>query len=288
MQMTDRGIAELGQAAEEALKNHPDAYEKDGLLYCKRCNSPLQAWVKGPAYGNGNRPVVLMPVRCECVKEKMRLEDETAKRADFERNMKTMRQTIGMRQCKSTFADDKNEKSKVGSVCRRYVEEWDKMRKENLGILFYGSKGTGKTFYAECIVNALAERGIMTGFTTTAELMMRMQGTEDREGLIEALSSFSLLVIDDLDAERETSFGFESVYNVINTRYRSGRPTIVTTNMDMTDMKNETDIRRGRIYDRIIEMCPIAIEMRGASKRTEKAEERKQMAREFLRGTNQV
>ena len=40
---------------------------------------------------------------------------------------------------------------------RRYVEHWDEMRKQNLGLLLWGKPGSGKTFAAGCIANALIE-----------------------------------------------------------------------------------------------------------------------------------
>lgn len=283
MTMFELAVSSLAETAATQMRLNPDTFDKDGITYCSKCHTPLQAWVQGPRNSDGERTMMLMPVRCQCVKEKALADAEKAKQADFEREMREWRRVIGMSDCKGTFDADNMAKPKITNLCRKYVRQWDKMRSDNLGILFYGSKGSGKTFFAECIVNALAERGIMTGFTTTAELVMRMQGNYDREELLEAVRNFSLLVIDDFGAERETSFGAESIYNVINIRYRVGKPTIITTNMDYTDMKNEKDITRGRIYDRVIDMCPIAVEMKGESERIDKAEKRKQKAREFLR-----
>lgn len=281
--MIEQAIVSIGEAAAMQMRGNPDTYQQDGITYCSKCHTPLQAWVKGPTDASGDRRMVLMPVRCNCMVEAARLAEERARQADFERTMRDFRRTIGMSDCKHTFDTDNRNRPNVSSLCRKYVAQWGKMRDENLGILFYGAKGTGKSYYAECIVNALAERGIMTGFTTTAELIRRMQGTDDKDDLIDAIRAFSLLVIDDLGAERETSFAAESMYNIVNTRYRAGRPTIITTNMDLTDMRNERDIGRGRIYDRVIEMCPIAIEMKGESQRTEISDQRKQMARDFLK-----
>ena len=38
-----------------------------------------------------------------------------------------------------------------------YVEQWQTMRAENLGLLLWGGVGTGKSFLAGCIANALME-----------------------------------------------------------------------------------------------------------------------------------
>ena len=46
-----------------------------------------------------------------------------------------------------------------------------------------------------------------------------------------------------------------SLYNIIDSRYLSGKPLILTTNMTLKEMQESEDIRYRRIYDRIFEMC---------------------------------
>lgn len=65
----------------------------------------------------------------------------------------------------------------------------------------------------------------------------------------------SLLIIDDLGIERGTEYALEQVYNVIDTRYKSGRPLIVTTNLTLDELKAPADIPHKRIYDRVLGMC---------------------------------
>ena len=48
-----------------------------------------------------------------------------------------------------------------------YVEKWEEMKKNATGLLIWGNVGTGKSFFAGCIANALLEKGIpvlMTNF----------------------------------------------------------------------------------------------------------------------------
>lgn len=42
---------------------------------------------------------------------------------------------------------------------------------------------------------------------------------------------------------------------MIDSRYRSGRPLIVTTNLTLEDLQHPEDTAHARIYDRLIEMC---------------------------------
>ena len=78
---------------------------------------------------------------------------------------------------------------------------------------------------------------------------------EGRNEYISRLCSFPLLILDDFGMERGTEYGLEQVYNVIDSRYRSGRPLIVTTNLTLEELQNPEDTAHARIYDRLIEMC---------------------------------
>ena len=54
--------------------------------------------------------------------------------------------------------------------------------------------------------------------------------------------------------ERDTKFGLETVYDVIDGRYLSGKPLIVTTNLTLRELQKETDLDKRRIYDRVLTM----------------------------------
>ncbi len=47
----------------------------------------------------------------------------------------------------------------------------------------------------------------------------------------------------------------EQVYNVIDSRYRSRKPLIVTTNLTLEELQHPEDTAHARIYDRLLEMC---------------------------------
>ena len=65
----------------------------------------------------------------------------------------------------------------------------------------------------------------------------------------------ALLILDDLGAERNTSYGKECVFDVVNRRLLSGKPMIITTNITLSAMQKATDLDDRRIYDRILEVC---------------------------------
>lgn len=269
-------------------REKPNDFEKDGILYCGECGEAKQAWIDWMPDADGNPVRNLLPVMCRCDREEYDAQEAENRKKQFAVNLAAMRDRYGIQSRvleKPTFDRDDNPNSPISRTCRRYVDEWDEMKKNNLGIIFFGSKGTGKSFYAACIANELAKRQVTTAMTTTALIMGIMQGTFDKAGVLDNINHFALLVLDDLGAERSTEFGAEMMYNIIDSRYRSKLPLIVTTNLDIEDMKSETEMWRSRIYDRVLEMCAIPLKMQGESRRTEIADERRNLAREFLRNS---
>ena len=82
-----------------------------------------------------------------------------------------------------------------------------------------------------------------------------------------------MLIIDDLGSERSTDFAIERVYNIVDSRYRSKKPMILTTNLSLQEMKDTEDLRLARIYDRVFEVC-YPMQFTGKSMRYETAAKR--------------
>ena len=269
-----------------AINNRKDGdYVQNGILYCGECHEAKQAWIDWMPDQDGNPTKNLVPVMCRCDVEAERREKERIEEERFANSLRHYNLMIHGQQApisSATFGTDTAPLSPISRTCRQWVIRWDEMRQDNMGILFFGPKGTGKSFYASCIVNAMIERKVVAVMTTTANLMQVLSAWDKTETM-EAISRVPLLALDDLGAERDTSYSAELMYNVINTRYNAGRPTIITTNLDLAEMRSETDLWRARIYDRVIEMCPITIRMDGESRRGAIADERKRKARELLR-----
>ena len=81
--------------------------------------------------------------------------------------------------------------------------------------------------------------------------------------------------------ERNTEYVWENVMNIVDSRYRSGLPLIVTTNLTIGELADPSDIRRQRVYSRLKEMC-VPIEVTGADRRTRKMERNIMSAKELL------
>lgn len=137
-----------------------------------------------------------------------------------------------------TFAADDGADPKTTGIAKRYVEKFDLMKERGKGLLFFGSVGTGKTFHAACIANALIDRGYPCLVTNFARLVNTLSGMyEGKQQYIDSLNKFDLLVLDDLAAERDTEYMNEIIQNIVDSRYRAGLPTIVTTNLTANELK---------------------------------------------------
>ena len=156
----------------------------------------------------------------------------------------------------------------------RYVERWQTMRAENLGLLLWGGVGTGKSFLAGCIANALMEQEVPVRMTNFARILNELNSSfSGRNAIVDRLCRYPLLIIDDFGMERGTEYALEQVYNIVDSRYRSQKPLIVTTNLPLNEIRHPQDTAHARIYDRILEMC-VPISCIGASLRKENAQKK--------------
>ncbi len=269
---------------------------KDGLLQCTVCGETVERVIKFPlldASGGTKRMKVHCMCQCERKKkeayEKQMKFEEEQRRIDRLRSLSLM--DVKLRGVRFSNYQVNDENRRVFGIAKRYVENFDEMFSKNQGILFWGDVGTGKSYTAAAIANELIDRrhsAIMTSFIKLLNEMMRF-GSDDKDKKLSAadyiqnLNKAKLLVIDDLGAERGTDFALEKVYDIIDSRYRSGKPVILTTNLEISRMKNCDDIRYNRIYDRIFEMCyPVKVE--GLSWRKKEAAARFADTKKILEG----
>ena len=232
----------------------PDEYfnETDHLIYCSKCNTPRQC--RHELQGK----VLIPSIRCKCQQEIF--EQEETQRKLHEKQMEIEHLKTSGLQDKAlydyTFARDNGINPEI-KLAHNYVSNWEEMKANASGLLIWGDVGTGKSFFAGCIANALLEKGVPVLMTNFSRILNTLTGMhfEDRNQFIHSLNRYSLLIIDDLGIERNSDFALEQVFNVIDSRYRSGKPLIVTTNLTLTELQNPQDTPHARIYDRLLEMC---------------------------------
>jgi len=279
-----RFFAETIQACASVSKQEDGDYiGDDGLLYCGKCHTKKQKrFEDDPSFGVLAGMVV--PCLCECGKTKKEIKDRETQDIINRGEAHKLRYKAfsEAKMAAWTFEADESPDSKISQVMRRYAENFADMKKNGKGLILYGDVGTGKSFYAACVANAVIDKGYSVLMTNFSDIINKQQEKFDgKTAYMSRVSDDCLLVIDDLGIERETSFMREQVYNIIDTRYRSGKPFIITTNLSIQELMNDSDIDKRRIYDRILEMC-LPIEVKGKSRRAKKAGENFQDMRDLL------
>ena len=253
-----QAIAEIAARVPGQAPKEGDYIGDEGLRYCGICHQPKECWTDFMGIRRK------MPVVCQCEKDRLAAEEAEKARVQFAKKVERLRADCFARNddgtstipADATFAHDIRRDVRVSDAMRRYVDKWDEMQAQNIGLLNCGEVGTGKSFYAACIANALIDKGIAVKMTTFERISNELFGlSTGRQAYLDKLASYPLLILDDLGAERSSEYMRGLVFSVIDARYQSGKPLIVTTNVDLSEIKEPSDLKYKRIYDRVLEMC---------------------------------
>jgi DNA replication protein DnaC len=255
--MYNQILDQLESKAADRIKEEPGDYIQDGLLYCGKCRTQKQ--VRITFAGRERTPMCL----CQCAAE--RLEKEEAERREQRRKerIEQIRKEAfpDASLINATFENSVDANETGMTVARNYVDKFPEFLKAGRGLIFFGTVGTGKTYLAACIANALIDKGYTALVTNFSRIVNTIQGMyEGKQEYLDSLNEYDLLVLDDFAAERDTEYMNEQVYNILDNRLRSGLPLILTTNLTASELKEPSGITRQRLHSRIYEMCfPVEI-----------------------------
>ena len=279
MSLEKINIDGIVSAAAKANPRRENDFERDGLLFCGNCRTPKQCRVTVC----GEERIV--PCMCECRQRAYNaaLAEDAQKQ---ERIRISALRTSGLMETSMRdmrFERDDGRDAKTMNMARRYVERFDKIERENVGLLLWGNTGNGKIFIAVSIANALIDKGVPVLMTSFPRILATVQGMyqDGRQAYLDELRNYRLLIIDDLGAERQSEYAMELVYSVIDARANARRPLIITTNHSLGEMQKAQNIAYQRIYDRVLAMC-VPVQYKGESRRTGIAAEKVAAAREIL------
>lgn len=147
------------------------------------------------------------------------------------------------------------------------------------GILLHGKAGRGKTYQAAILFRRAVRYAVDRSTPIASEfqwhsaagLFERIRNEQRRTNVIrstvEQLVDARVLVIDDLGAERPTEWVRERLYEIVNARYESVRPIIVTTNLDPAQLEKQLG---ARITGRLMEVCEV-VHLAGENRRAGEA-----------------
>jgi DNA replication protein DnaC len=148
------------------------------------------------------------------------------------------------------------------AATRRFIED---APATELGLLYLGTCGMGKTHLSCAALTALIRKGLSGFFYDFRDLLKAIQDTYNpntRASELQVLTPIlkaDVLVLDELGAAKPTEWVQETVTHIVNTRYNEKRLTIFTSNYPdaVSSTYDETLTERVgvRLRSRLHEMC---------------------------------
>lgn len=253
-------VTELAKESHRRIEIRENDYKKDGLWYCGLCHTPKQ-YIKqvGEIWINAM-------CLCKCQKEAYDREEKAAEDRQFQKEIERRRtECFPTAEMKTwTFENDDHTRPGITKVCENYCEAFPEAMKDGAGLMFYGSVGTGKSFFSACIANRLLDMGYTVSYDNCrgyADLAFR-----DKEEFSEIMSGASLVVLDDMGMERDTDYMKETLFQILDKRCQSGKPLVVTTNLSGEQLKSPRNMDEERLFSRLLSKT-VPILMKGDDRR---------------------
>ena len=127
---------------------------------------------------------------------------------------------------------------KTYQTCRRYAFGFH----EKAGnLLFSGNTGLGKTFLSACIARTVADQGYSVVYESAGKLFQtlekaRFEANDENRRAAAKYAECDLLIVDDLGTELPGQFVTAALYSLINDRLLTGKPTIISTNLNSDEI----------------------------------------------------
>ena len=160
---------------------------------------------------------------------------------------------------------------KVVESSQRYVREFGG---QSQSLLFTGAPGLGKTHLSLAIAEGVAKAGHLVMYVSAPHLMDQLElGKFQKDDAAlefrEVIFGCDLLVIDDLGTELVTRYTQAEVYDLVNHRLNTGKPTIINTNLGLQEIERTYS---SRVYSRLAGMYA-AVQFKGRDIRLQKKQE---------------
>ena len=107
--------------------------------------------------------------------------------------------------CHWDFAHDNGENPFITNPGLQYVNNYQEVKEECMGIMYFGGAGAGKSYAAAQIVNALTDAGYDCLFTSFRNILIELStlGNEGKRNYLNQLFRKDLLAFDEYGCEGE-------------------------------------------------------------------------------------
>lgn len=144
---------------------------------------------------------------------------------------------------------------RILNYCMKYAYNFTQ---NSESLLFQGSPGLGKTHLSLAIAKEVINRGLGVVYVSVPAMVSKLElqrfrrkksDEEENEDWMNALTNCDLLIMDDLGTEFATPYSTAEIFNIINMRILLSHPTIISTNLTLTELQ---EVYSNRTISRII------------------------------------
>lgn len=159
---------------------------------------------------------------------------------------------------------------------------WRKLKESSEGLFLTALRGLGKTHLAVALMREIIldtqpvyQGGVykidiqrMPLFISVPELLLEIRDTfngheASEKAVIDKYSWVDVLVLDDFGVEKTSGWVLQTLYTLMDRRYREELRTIITSNLSIEEIQEKLD---DRIASRIVGMCKVRI-LKGRDRR---------------------
>ena len=231
----------------------PQDYMQDGVLHCGVCHKPKYILRKLLGVERA------FPINCDCREAQLR------RQAEEQRQQEKLLKAEDCRRHALPYAHmhnwdfdhDDGGSPQITDHAKQYALHFAELKRMGLGLFLFGVSGTGKTYAAVQIVNALCDEGYRCLLISFLDIITNLLSLnrERRQEYIDEICSHDLLVFDDYGAEPSTYFSDMNVLEIISTCYQKRVPMIVTTSLPPESLNKEGNATRKLALSRLKERC---------------------------------
>lgn len=192
--------------------------------------------------------------------ETARLEKESELKKKFEARRRRLQDLIRSAKIPKIFSDVRAKDFKMSAKNEHSAQIAIKAITDNSGLFIYGECGAGKTMLASVIANERAELFKSSFFIGAVDVFHELnpyssdsKTAANRKALVKTVPC---LIIDDLGAEKPSDWTKQTLFEILDYRYRENLQTIITSNFNIDELKTRLSEYEGRrIIRRIRAIC---------------------------------